>query len=232
MFITNNSQPDPEMKQMVHFQINRKIYTKPGMGISNTHVTPKKGCKQYVMKVNQNPKPLKLNVQHFTTKQMEIGDIDVNMMDRPMQCSTPNPNLDTTILAGHLDYAIETGQREESESTSTEATDSDDFLQQFLLKHLKTKKENDVITAVKHEVKSNNTEKESYCNDWVKKENGISTNNFDTAPSLFDSTVDISPSLLDITSVSCNVPPVKKMFPTTKGSVTTSVAKHSNTKFM
>ena len=64
-------------------------------------------------------KPLKFNLQHFTTKNMQVEDIDVNFLEKPIRCSTPTPSIDGTILVGHLDCSINASNTEEDSSTST-----------------------------------------------------------------------------------------------------------------
>ena len=57
---------------------------------------------------------------------MEIGDINVDSIEQPIRSLTPTPTIDSTIMAGHLDYSIE-GQEKNMEST-LEDTDSDEVI--------------------------------------------------------------------------------------------------------
>ena len=54
------------------------------------------------------------------------------------------------------------------------------------------------------EFSSDYLRKKKYCSEWMKKEEGISHTNSDMPPSLYEPSVDLSQSLLDVTSMSRN----------------------------
>ena len=68
----------------------------------------------------------------------------------------------------------------------------------------------------------------------MEKESGVSSNNDDVAPSLYDTTVNMSESLLDITSVSHNVPQTKQKpkSPSNTGMAINNFDIYKDTKFM
>ena len=86
----------------------------------------------------------------------------------------------------------------------SEATEDLDIFVPFMPRDMKekylTKKALDELEE-KHQQKSN----ESVCNEWMNTNAGISTNNGDRAPSLFNDSVQLSTCMLDVTSVSRNV---------------------------
>ena len=78
---------------------------------------------------------------------------------------------------------------------------------------------------------------DTYCKDWMQKEEGVSTTNSDDPPSLYAPSVALSDSLLNETSVSCNhalvtvsVPKITKM--SQKGRGIQITKDYSNTVFM
>ena len=122
-FRTNNSNMDSGSKKLIYYQIQKKIYTKPESNGDNfkrknpTKCPEKFGnavTKSYTdrEKVLQKPDHFKFNKKHFRTKQMKIGDIDPDVLKTPIRCSTPTPSMDSTILAGHLDYYADEGNYE------------------------------------------------------------------------------------------------------------------------
>ena len=197
--ITNNTTIDEFTKKLVNNQISNKIFCTPKK--PNTRLTPKKTAET----IKPRPlkfinKKLKFNMKHFHEKQLNIDDIDVECLQCPMRCSTPTPSHDgSKILAGHLDVSFDdlfsTLDQELDEEDNEVIDDADneyyEFLQQFVNKCTTPTK-----VEKKQAQKSSCTDKNpfhgkehasemakrSYCNDWMEKEVGVSTDNNDVPP--------------------------------------------------
>ena len=125
-YINNNVQLHSTTRKMMRQQDAKKIYTTPDNVLKNTQQTEKKNAEKLVMKVLEKLTgrhvPFKFNTQHFRQKNLEIDEVDVNFIERPMCSSTPTPGHDSTILAGHLNYSIE-----EEEETMHENLQNNDY---------------------------------------------------------------------------------------------------------
>ena len=108
-------------------------------------------------------------------------------------------------------------------------TDCDEILDEYLLK-MKEKSTpwlGENVTA---------GHKENYCSDWITKNSGVSTTNNHSPPSLYEPSVALSNSLLNVTSVSRNASPenvqnrTKNSTPTGRGIIDSK--KYENTVFM
>ena len=232
--LTNNTHLDEATKKLVRYQISNKIYNS---GKTIMKMTPTK-CSETLKGVDVKDlevtaeiksSGLKFGQEPFKKKKMHIDEIDVDSLKTPMRCSTPTPSLDaSTIVAGHLDYSIEETQAESTEVP--EPTSSEEMLMKFVNVPSRPKP----IVPVDTKPDEKNMEKLEYCKDWVENESGISSTNSDVPPSLYASTVNMSDSLLDITSVSRNVQYPKSQ---TKGEETKNRANdrfdsYKNTVFM
>ena len=181
-FLSTNIKTDLAMKKKLYYQISRKIYNKPAIPEKKS---PEKRSEDKLrtpvtesVQAHEQPMPFTFNSQHFSSKKMEIDDLDVAVLGRPMRSSTPTPSVGGTILAGHLDYYAE-----------HEADISKDL------------KIHDNTTSKPTENK-NMEPKLKYCNEWMHNEKGVSSTNIDKPPSLYEPSVQLSDSLLDITSIS------------------------------
>ena len=230
-FVTKNTDIDNETKVLISNQITRKIYTTP------LSATAKKSGERVGIEVtkplqsskSESGNGLKMNDSYFTKKKMVIDEIDVESL-KPIRCSTPTPSVDgSTILAGHLDYSID--GNEDTNSTSenkTDESDNDDYDTDDGLKPVLEK-----MNIQSNKKKQNTTPKKStYCNEWMKREEGVSTENSDPPPSLYNSTISFSDSLLDVTSVSRNMNAQKNAQSVPKSGRGIDVEKYKNTVFM
>ena len=160
----------------------------------------------------EHEKVVKINIKHFKEKRMRVDDIDVNSLPRPIRSSTPTPLTDTlTIMAGNLDILLEDEHMEstldeyamvEPNLPISDELDSDESLKKYITVH-KTKPKTPASASGQFE---SNASKEEYCKGWVQQQQGVSTNNGDAPPSLYASSINLADSLMDITSVSRNVP--------------------------
>ena len=180
---------------------------------------------------------MKLNVKHFIEKKKTtVDDIDLEFLQRPMKCSTPTPSVDnSTILAGHLDISITDiastmDDKEEIGLADMPDLDNDDDIFTPYISAIKRKSSTTKPVPKLSEVETS-SDKNTYCSDWIVKNDGVSTNNADAPPSLYDPSVALSDSLMNITSVSRNIPksPQKGKKNTL---ATTSLKKYANTVFM
>ena len=230
-FITKNTDADPRTQKIIHQQISRKIYATPKMPVCNTRFVQKKCADQFgvegtaAVQGKYQPTPFKLDNNYFNQKKLEVEDIDVNALEYPMRSSTPTPSNDRTIMAGHLDPYLHDSDSLERNSESMEDPELDEFLQPYLNKcnrnhNISTKKtlekdggcktEKPLPTDIGH-----TTEKQDYCTAWMSNENGVSTTNTDIPPSLYEPSILLSKSLLDVTSVSRNVSKPQPKLPKT-----------------
>ena len=239
---TNVNDTDSYTKHFVKSQISKKIYAWPEKHL-NMHVTPNKCAEDFGMKTNFTSIGVKINKKHFKEKIMDIDDIDVESLARPMRSSTPTLSISgSTILAGHLDWSLDELDDDNStlnkvETGSDDNTDSDDeMFQQYLQRpRQRSAHSNKQQTPEKKNPETQISTNDKYRNDWIKKEEGVSTNNCDAPPSLYVPSVALSDSLMDITSVSRNVTPVinkdHKHNPQPGRSIITG-HDYNNTKFM
>ena len=230
-FTTNIGQLVPQKKALTRQQLNKKIYTSPGtITVKNNNKAYNKSHDRVTNDVKKMPPPLKLNKQHFSTKHMDLADLDVNSLDPPIRCSTPNPSLDGTILARHLDYSMDVEaamKKEENEIPDGRQLGCEE------------NSENDSKPQIKssNEIRKSSSEApidpevKQYCNSWVQKQAGVCTNNNDKAPTLYEPSIDLSKSLLDTTSISCNVPPPNPNIQKKKTGFN-NFEKYKNTVFM
>ena len=207
--LTHNTKPDNATKLFLHSQVRKKIYTKPNK--TNYRVKPKKvpeivaSTEPMQSSVNQ----FKVNQAHFKNKAVTIDDIDFDSLDVPMRSSTPTPCDVSTILAGHLDFSLDNttlNEVEEQEEVSSQSN-SDEFLKSFI--NVKTVPKQKKTVAEVAQVTEDTEEKsisKNYCQKWVQNETGVSTKNEDAPPSLYEPSIALGDSLLDITSVSRNIP--------------------------
>ena len=233
-YVTNNTETDYYTKQLVCQQIASKIYKRP-----NTRLTPEKLAEQNPTDVKDSVKShiapgLKVDTEHFKKKNMKIEDIDIDSLNAPIRSSTPTPSINdaSTIIAGNLDVSLlEDDATLASPFISSETIASDDVLE-TILKDLKVPQSKQRMTRqIKEEEKKEDLSKtNSYCNEWVKKERGVSTTNTDVAPSIYDTTVALSDSLLDLTSISRNVPPPKNEIG--RANAKEQIKGYNNTVFM
>ena len=239
---TNVTNTDEYTKQFVKKQISKKIFRKAEKRVNMT-VTPKRKDEGYALQERSSltPKKFKLNEKHFSEKNMNVSDIDIDTLDRPIRCSTPTPSISgSTILAGHLDYTIDEmdttlDRNEDNEDPLSD--DDDDFFKKFInvpdRKHDNggRKAEESGGGSVENIDKNKNT----LCTEWIKNESGVCTNNGDEPPSLYAPSAALSDSLLDITSVSRNIKPVAVKSTqkySNSGMGIKNENKHSNTTFM
>ena len=201
-YITNKQESELFPKKLFKQQVCKKIYTMPkennykksveNSGIEETE--SKKYCGQQI----------KLNDSHFKKKKLHIGDIEFESLGTPMRSSTPTPSDASTILAGHLDFGLgdddmgltgvfEAANEQNGDLFKPIVTCEDMSMAADFTKPKETPAET-----------NSNGPKGSYCSEWMAKENGVSLENADIPPSIFDNTVSMSDSLLDITSVSRN----------------------------
>ena len=212
------------------------------------HVTLRKSGYDFGHELDQGikngmkSKGLKVNLKHFSDKCMKIDDIDVEAIGRPMRSSTPTPSISgSTILAGHLDYSLDAFDdldstlhtQEKSADSDENDSERDEFFNQYLppsqRKQLAAKPKAVIKeTASDHDSKTTIPNKNNYCEDWMKKEQGVSTTNSNAPPSLYNASIALSDSLLDITSVSRNDPNLA----TTKGRGFKTSKDYSNVNFM
>ena len=179
-------------------------------------MTPKKCAGDFGIQVTKAIKesgyPLKVNVQYFKKKKKTVDDIDVNYLQQPIRSSTPTPSETdcSTIMAGHLDYTIdEEYERSVQPSTDINETEneSQDSLECYLL-DLNAKSTSRGVEKKKKHTFEDKTQSKSngYCQDWMQKEQGVSTTNSDAPPSIYEPSLILSKSLLDVTSISRNEP--------------------------
>ena len=174
---------------------------------------------------------MKFNLDHFSTKNMTIGDIDLHTPQQLIRCSTPTHSHDgSTILAGNLDWSDDATEDFEDEN-EVHNNDIGEILQPYV-DNLKRK-----ALPVRSKLKEPNytSSKNTYCSNWMKTQDGVSTENTDIPPSIYDSSVDFSNSLLDITSISHNLPqqaPKKSSSEKICRGINKICMKHENTKFM
>ena len=189
-YVTKNTHCDELTRSFVRNQIAYKIYTKPSAKkCPEESGTPKKSGEDSitptkcpdesqsgtdVKDATEPSKPkMKINMKHFNMKNMKVEDIAIDAeFGKPMRCSTPTPGDTSTIMAGHLDFTID-GDYFDETFTSDKQEDDGNFID--MQKKNEEKKEED--RAI--------TNKNSYCEDWMKKEKGVSTTNSDIAPSIF-----------------------------------------------
>ena len=202
-YIANHCMVDQVHKKFLHQQIVKKIYTTP------TKMTPKKCDGKFGIEVTEPIKaqPLKFSQQHFSKKRKDVGEIDVKILDRPIRCSTPTPSHDATILAGHIDFPSDL------DNTMAACDDAENLLTvaETFIKPME-KEGSAENTKSKAKSQENRQDKTDYCTEWMATQSGVCTNNSDVAPSLYEPTVELSESLLNVTSVSRNTPPVKPKF--------------------
>ena len=109
-YVTSNNNIDAFTKNLVRYQISRKIYKQPGC---NTRPMPKKNSEDVGLDIDPSAQSsgasgMKRKRKYFKHKSLTVDDIDVSSLEQPMRCSTPTPSLGgTTILAGHLDCTID-----------------------------------------------------------------------------------------------------------------------------
>ena len=224
-YITNNTEVDYATKKLVHQQLSKKIYTRP----DNARLMPKRNAEPTAMEKFQPMKTsgIKVEKEHFIKKKMKIDDIDIEYLARPVRSSTPTPiNDGSTIMAGHLDFTIDADDLdstvcEQVPDENESHNDSDDIFQPYLKKIRKktvnsTTKDKctDESYADNHHQRPVTTEmskKLTLCSAWMAKEDGVSTNNTDEPPSIYEPSLALSDSLLDVTSVSRNPPQTKNI---------------------
>ena len=252
--VTNITDTDLFTKNYVKQQVREKIYCSP----QNTCRTPKKCAEDFGIAVTNaiksSGKPLKFSTKHFREKSTTINEIDVDSLARPMRSSTPTPSISaSTIVAGNLD--IDFLNTEELDSTfhstgvaevgDSENDDDDDIFKPYLdklkkkLPHPNSRKNTaqdetgQVLKQGKSSVSLTDSQKKSYCTDWMQKNSGVSTNNCDAPPSIFEDSVALPENLLNITSVSRNVTPIDQKVSGHKvGKATTIIDAYRDTKFM
>ena len=123
-----------------------------------------------------------------------------------------------------MDYTLDVP--EEVTKTDSNSSETEAYLNSYLPRN----KKHDAYEA-QCDDKKQIVKKISYCQEWMCKEEGISTENEDAPPSLYDSTVCMTDSLLDVTSISRNVPPKDlKLQPKTGRGI--KFDQYHNTKFM
>ena len=194
-------------------------------------MTPKKCAESFGIGVTnaiKNSAGVKFNMSHFKSKKLEIDEIDVDSLQNPIRSSTPTPSIDSsTIIASHLDYSgIGDDLVCDDEPTDKqEDHDKDEILQSYIDAANKKVRSTPVM-------KQASQESDNYIKDWMKKEDGVCEDNTDVAPSLYALSVTLSDSLLDVTSVSRNIPkPIPKTYQKQGRALNTS-RDYSNTKFM
>ena len=129
-------------------------------------------------------KPLKLNTEHFKEKKIMVDEIDVDSIQKPIRASTPTPSVTaSTVLARHLDFSLDDIDTtlEKKEEVSTDSDDRE--LNKILELYLKNVKRHEVQHKnIKKEVQKDSDiipNKNQYCKEWMKQEEGVSTNNCD-----------------------------------------------------
>ena len=205
---TNNTTViDSYTKQVVKYQIGKKMYAQPQKRVQ-MWVTAKKTADFSSFDVTTNHgKMFKVHKKHFKEKNMMVDDINFKYLQWPIRASTPTHSVcDSTILAGHLDTAIIDGLEEDA-MNKTAADTNDNSDDEMLNKYINTFTSRPAVKVdmAAHKLPEN---KEKYCTDWMKKCDGVSTTNSDVAPSLYAPSVAMSDSLMNVTSVSRNVSPV------------------------
>ena len=211
-YIANTSTDlDSYSKKLVAYQIGQKIYVQPEKKVT-MHVTPKKSSDAVLNEDSTHPsmlkrsklakeKVIKVNIKHIREKTLTVDDVDLEYLQKPIRSSTPTPNISSsTILAGHLDVSIlETFEatHEHTEAEDTDDDDSDDFLQQYMTKKKPSPSPVTCLQKKDPHIAASNT----YCKDWMDKQQGVSSTNSDVPPSLYAPSVAISETLMDVTSV-------------------------------
>ena len=233
----NNTDIDSYTKHLVCEQIKEKILSQQSTRI-NMRVTPTKSCGDKSV-VNQNGKVgnvFKVERKKFKNKHMTIADINFEALQTPICCSTPTPSISgSTIVAGHFNVSIiddigdELPNYDDIEENDNGKTDCDEILDEYLSKMNKKS-----TPWLGENVMAGH--KENYCSDWITKNSGVSTNNTDAPPLLYEPSVVLSDSLLNVTSVSRNASPekvqkgTKNSTPTGRGIIDSK--KYENTVFM
>ena len=221
--VTNNIEDcDPYTKQVVQFQIGQKLYSQQQKRI-NMHITPRRPIEHFPFEQTG----LKVNRKHFHEKHMTVDEIDIESLQHPMRASTPMPSIpESTIVAGHLNFStdevetrIQSTDDISSDSEEVEDIQREKEMDEIFAPYMQKIKRNSHSTGHKSENVTPITDATSYnestmqnknkcCKDWMQKEEGVSTNNYDAPPSLYAPSVALSDSLLDMTSVSRNVSPM------------------------
>ena len=239
-FITNHTDIDDFTKNSVQYQIHQKIYTTPG---NNIRLMPKKCAESFGIQITKAIKSsagyMKMNKYHFLKKKKYVDDIDVEYLMTPIRCSTPTPSHDgSTILAGHLYYSID--KMSATKEMDAKSEDENDplahVLQNIKIKPSKRERK-DIPEQQRSSTQEDNEEvsrKHSYCSEWMQQEHGVSTTNSDVPPSLYGSSIHLSESLLDVTSISRNIPPKinSDKHQNKIGMLMNMLANHSNTVFV
>ena len=239
----NNNRLDSNTKKLVHYQISQKIYSQPQKRIT---MVVKEENGSDVLPLER--KGLKIHSKHFKEKSVTVDDIDLDSLKRPMRSSTPTPSIcESTIVAGHLDLS---NQEQAEVETTTEVNEgsSDNSKEIFdprrekelddIFDDYSTKCKGQMVQRKRKNYKkrdpdtANVQQKNNYCKTWMQKQDGISTNNWDAPPSLYASSVALSDSLLNITSVSRNVSPNITPGKDTKQGRGITGKDYSNTVFM
>ena len=189
----------------------RKIFTKPedrkkelrGEMVSKGNAIPSGDVKQM-------SKYGKINCGYFKGKKKEVPFLNVEDIERPMRSSTPTPSL-STIEAGNLDVTSEVDEvatpqsspnkevrrRYESDSSDDEIFDNftrrirarerqkliNEERQRQIRLAMEIKKETEARLKIAH-MKENRGD--INCASWIGFNSGISTNNTDRAPSLYN----------------------------------------------
>ena len=236
-FVTNNNTDmDSYTKNLVCYEISKKIYAKPEKRV-NMRVMPTKTDDSATP--NPNPvihaKKFKVNRKHFKEKNMMVDDINFDYLEHPMRSSTPTPSVsESTILAGNLDLTmlddleeteVNSTVMQKNEDTDDDDDDHDDRFEQSLRK----------AKAKPFTGNAPNGKNDKYCKDWMQKCEGVCTNNYEPPPSLYAPSVALSTSLMDITSV--QFPPIVPRIETNQkkhehvGGIA-NIKDFRNTKFM
>ena len=234
---TSDLETNLDTKKVVIDQIHKKIYKK--QLFANIRMAPTKYADQCTSTdaIDSQIKSsgLKIDMDYFTKKNMQIDDFDfdIDAMDMPMRSSTLTPSMDSsTIVAGHLDYSIIDDIQEEYKSS--EESTSDGVLSEYFAQFPpKTRLPVKSLQRTSKETPEKEV-KQSYCKTWMQNEDGISPDNNDPPPSLYTSSVTLSDSQLDTTSISCNIN--AKNYPNT-GEKKTKISSnrfesYQNTEFM
>ena len=183
-YFNNNINIDNSTKNNVHYQIQQQMYSRQQQSL-NVCQTPKKCAEDFRINVTEAIKSsgtgLKMNMEHFHQKKLNINEIEVDSLLQLIRCSTPT-NLDaSTILAGHFDCTIDEMDVICNSAVKSFETDSDDSLNKYLNSHVHDQRPKETKRNLfgPNKEKEVTTLKMSYCQDWMRHENGISMTNTD-----------------------------------------------------
>ena len=233
--VTKNVDIDAYTRNLVRMQIRTKIYTQPA--VPNTRMTHKKCAEDFGIDVTsqlkKSSKTLKINKKYFAEKNMKIDDIDIDVLEQPIRSSTPTPSIgSSTILAGNIDVSLNDVEETLDDDEITDLEKDDLFRLYIVASKRNSLRRKEHVVPDPSATTTGSLSKTTYCSDWMKKNDGVSTNNIDAPPSLYEPSVTLSDTLLNLTSISCNASPAVPKTGKDLNAATASLNKHKDTVFM